>query len=640
MLAPIGCQEGDLAGHAAGSGLERAVLVDVTLDLDPWPDGIPSDPQLIEDLDGDGWLDIVAGQYGGCVSNCLQPPGQQVHQPARLGVWRGGPAGFPVLPTAQWSSTVQYESLRVVAVVGDTDGDGVRELVLTAEFASDPQLEEGRVFLVPVSGGVPGAPSWTIQGLFAGVRLGTRVEPLGDVDGDGYDDLLVGLPYGGAVAPSADGRAIAYYGGPGGFRQVPDWVSPALGYRAGEALAAGDLDGDGYPDAFVAAPDDGRGKVWGFRGGPAGLSAAPSWMLAASDPDDKSFGRDLRVIPDVDGDGYAELMVSTPDYGPTNVQWGRVEVFRGSPLGPVTPAAWAYAGTEVNDNLGASIAVGDLDADGRVDLVMSLDTVWSTAGGQFDGAGGAAVVHGVPGGLAATSDYTLRCDPEIPCTPMNGPVDVVRVADLDGNGYDDVVLAGSANTPYGTGWIQAHGANEGSAQVVYGGPDTDGDGAPDAADCAPADPTIHPGADEIGYDGVDQDCRGDDDYDLDLDGAQASPWGFDPDDQDPRVTFMMAVGGSCQTSMTFTVDGITPGATVELYSGNESNGYSDFYPPHPCDPYDIHLGIPVLAATTVADGTGRATFPAVPASPDACTKAYQAIELVTCGESQRLLAPP
>ena len=52
-----------------------------------------------------------------------------------------------------------------------------------------------------------------------------------------------------------------------------------------------------------------------MRGGPvrlrAGLSAAPSWMLAASDPDDKSFGRDLRVIPDVDGDGYAELLVAT-----------------------------------------------------------------------------------------------------------------------------------------------------------------------------------------------------------------------------------------------------------------------------------------------------------------------------------------
>ncbi|MCA9488437.1 MAG: VCBS repeat-containing protein, partial [Myxococcales bacterium] len=286
--------------------------VDVPLELDPWPNGVPSYPQLIDDLDGDGWLDVVAGEGGGCIANCLQAPSQWVHQPATFGLWPGGPTGFALAPTVQWRSTVQYETLRVAGVVGDTDGDGVRELVLAAEWASDPQLEEGRVFVVPLSGGMPGVPSWTIQGLFAGVHLGRRVQPLGDVDGDGYDDLLLGLPYGGAVAPSADGRAIAYYGGPTGYRQVPDWVSPALGYQAGEALAAGDLDSDGYADAFVAAPAEGRGQVWGFRGGATGLSAIPSWTLsAAGDPDAGWFGRVIRVIPDVDGDGYGDS-ASTP----------------------------------------------------------------------------------------------------------------------------------------------------------------------------------------------------------------------------------------------------------------------------------------------------------------------------------------
>jgi hypothetical protein len=163
-------------------------------------------------------------------------------------------------------------------------------------------------------------------------------------------------------------------------------------------------------------------------------------------------------------------------------------------------------------------------------------------------------------------------------------------------------------------------------------------------DCAPTDPTIHEGADEIGYDGIDQDCVGGDDYDLDADGAQAVPWGPDENDQSTRITMSLAVTGSCQSLMDFVIDGATPGRTVELWQGELGPYQSDFPSWHPCDLPEAYpdLNAPLVrAANTTADANGRAVFAGIPGGAGACgVWAFQALDRATCELSGEHAAPP
>src|SRR6185436_2718723 len=139
-----------------------------------------------------------------------------------------------------------------VAGAGDVNGDGYDDLAVGAPNYQDDQIQEGRVFLYLGSpGGLPTLPSWTADGNQQQGQFGSVVAGAGDVNGDGYADLLVTTPVGYPV--QGLGRAVVYHGSASGLPATPAWsiVADQASAAFGSAAAsAGDVNGDGYADVI------------------------------------------------------------------------------------------------------------------------------------------------------------------------------------------------------------------------------------------------------------------------------------------------------------------------------------------------------------------------------------------------------
>ena len=213
---------------------------------------------------------------------------------------------------------------------GDFNGDGYNDLLIGAYKKDMPAFDSGAAWLYFGGPGLDAVPEFTFGGENWGDWFGSSMDWVGDLNGDGYNDLAIGA----SRYPSLGdrGRAYVFFGGPT-LDTTPDLVitGVANGDYCRTVAGVGDINCDGFDDLAVGAfgNDDAgtdAGKVYFFFGGP-GIDAVPDFEMTGAAAGD-GFGLSVRGLGDINGDSRPDIAVGSPY---RNGSTGRVNVYT---LGP------------------------------------------------------------------------------------------------------------------------------------------------------------------------------------------------------------------------------------------------------------------------------------------------------------------
>jgi len=333
-----------------------------------------------------------------------------------------------------------------VAMAGDVNGDGYDDFLVGAPRYNNGIYREGAAFLFLGGAGGPAAtPDWRSSSGQSGSRYGAALAGVGDVNSDGYDDILIGAPeYKGGQTHT--GAAYLFLGSASGLAATPDWITI---YQEADAdygvavAAAGDINQDGYDDALVGAgwadvAGNNAGAVYVYLGTAVGLETTSAVTVTMAQPG-SGFGMSLSGAGDVNLDGYDDVLVGAPYTTVGDVEnAGEAYLFLGRNDGLATAPVWQMAGSQKNEQFGTAVSrAGDINQDGYVDILIGAPqhTIADEA------VGAAYSFYGRPSGFSTTPDWAVTGDELYSAlgTAVSG------AGDVNQDGYADVLIG----IPYG-----------------------------------------------------------------------------------------------------------------------------------------------------------------------------------------------
>lgn len=391
------------------------------------------------DVNGDGYSDVLISVYNNVFG---------VSKDGKVQLFLGTGSGISSAPA--WTSdgkggTNYGES---IGSAGDVNGDGYFDIIVGAPRFSNGEDNEGGVFVYYGSAsGLDTNPSWVMEGNQANAFFGASVSTAGDVNRDGYADVVVGASYY-DDGETNEGKIFVYLGSANGLGKTPYFTAQADQVNAffGKSVAAaGDVNHDGFGDILVGAPgyDHGQlneGRAFLYLGTYGGMTQAPAWT-GESNQADASYGNSVACAGDINGDGFSDVIIGANRFDDKMSNVGKLYVYMGSANGFGLYPDWTMTGDQIDGNLGISVnAAGDINGDGYGELIAG-----AYSNNVQDPIGNVFIYYGSRTGVSA--NHIILNKEKFPGVSLG--LSVASAGDINGDGYADIMAGVS---PSGQDW--------------------------------------------------------------------------------------------------------------------------------------------------------------------------------------------